>query len=81
MPERRTKTRPRVLKAARIVFNNRRSVLDCTARDLTEGGACLIVGNAAGLPEAFELQIPVDNLRRQCRIAWKRAGRIGVKFV
>jgi PilZ domain len=81
MPERRTKPRQRILKAAKIIFNNRRSVFDCTARDLTAEGACLIVGGAAGLPNTFELQVPVDNLRRHCRVAWKRAGRIGVKFV
>jgi len=80
MAERRTKTRPRTLKAAKIIFNQRRSVFDCTARDLTDEGACLIIGGA-GLPDTFELQIPADNLRRHCRVSWKRAGRIGVKFV
>jgi len=81
MTERRTKPRPRTLKAAKIIFNQRRSILDCTARDLTDEGACLIVGGAVGLPNRFELQVPADNLRRHCRVAWKRAGRIGVKFV
>jgi len=80
MEERRKKQRSRTLKAAKIVFNNRRSILDCTARDITDEGACLVVGGLAGIPDSFELQVPVDNLRRQCRVVWKRAGRIGVGF-
>jgi PilZ domain len=80
MDDRRKTHRGRMLKAAKIIFNNRRSILDCTARDITDDGACLIVGNLAGVPDAFELQVPVDNLKRHCRVIWKRAGRIGVRF-
>jgi hypothetical protein len=80
MDERRKKQRQRTLKAAKIIFNDRRSILDCTARDITDDGACLIVGSLAGVPDAFELQVPVDNLRRHCRVMWKRSGRIGIRF-
>ena len=40
--EKRT-TSPGTLKAGRIVFNQRRSVLDCTVRNLSSTGACLDV--------------------------------------
>ena len=80
MDDRRKTHRQRTLKAAKIIFNNRRSILDCTARDITDHGACLIIGGLAGVPDAFELQVPVDNLQQRCRVIWKRAGRIGVRF-
>jgi hypothetical protein len=81
MEERREKRRQRTLKAGKIVFNQKRSVLDCTARDLTETGACLVIGSSIGLPESFELLIPIDNIRRSCLVMWRSADRVGVKFV
>jgi hypothetical protein len=81
MEERRKKRRQRTFKAGKIIFNQQRSVLDCTARDLTEMGACLVVGSSVGLPEVFELLIPIDNVKRSCRVIWKSVDRVGVKFV
>jgi hypothetical protein len=81
MDERRKKRRQRTLKAGKIVFNQQRSVLDCTARDLTEMGACLVVGSSVGIPKMFELLIPIDDVKRSCRVIWRSADRVGVKFV
>ena len=80
MEERRNKRRQRTLKAGKIVFNQQRSVVDCTARDFTDEGACLVVESTVGIPDAFELLVPIDNLKRPCQVVWKSAGRIGVKF-
>jgi hypothetical protein len=79
--ERRTKRRQRTFKAAKIIFNQQRSVLDCTARDITETGACLVVGSSVGLPEVFELRIPIDNVKHSCRVMWRSPDRVGVKFI
>jgi hypothetical protein len=81
MEERRTKRRQRTFKAGKIIFNQQRSVLDCTARDFTEEGACLVVGSSVGLPEKFELLIPIDKVKRVCRVIWRSSDRVGVKFV
>jgi len=81
MEERRKRRRTRALKAGKIVFNRRLSVIDCTVRDLTEDGACLVVASVVGVPDAFDLLIPFDNLKRSCRVIWKMAGKIGVTFV
>jgi len=81
MEERRRKRRQRTFKACKIIFNQQRSVLDCTARDLTDEGACLVAGSTVGLPDMFDLLIPIDSLKRSCRVVWKSTDRVGVKFI
>jgi hypothetical protein len=81
MEERRIKRRQRSLKAGKIVFNRQLSVIDCTVRDLTDEGACLVVGSPVGLPKSFELLIPFDRFKRTCRVIWKSSDRIGVTFL
>ena len=81
MEERRKKRRQRSLKAGKIVFNRQRSVMDCTIRNLNDEGACLVVASPVGLPDTFELLIPIDNFKRNCRVAWKSADKIGVTFL
>jgi hypothetical protein len=57
MSERRTTGRQRVLKAGKIVFNNGASVLDCTVRNVSGTGACLMVVNALAVPAEFDLRL------------------------
>jgi hypothetical protein len=78
--EQRKKPRHRTLKAGRIIFNQRRSVLDCTVRNLSSTGARLDVPSTVGIPEAFELIIESDEIARSCRVAWRTERRIGVLF-
>lgn len=72
--------RLRVLKGAKIIFNNGGSVIDCTARNLNAGGAALDVETTAGVPNEFHLVIHGAPQHR-CQIRWKRPGRIGVAFL
>jgi hypothetical protein len=77
--DRRQRPRFRVLKSARIVLNDRASTLDCTVRNVSDGGACLVLATASILPLAFELSI--DGLPyRTCRVVWQYCNRVGVKF-
>ncbi len=72
--------RLRVLKGAKIIFNNGSSVIDCTARNLSPGGAALEVPTTAGIPAEFDLQIQ-GVAQHRCQVRWKRDGRIGVTFL
>ena len=72
--------RRRMLTAARIVFNNKSSVYDCTVRDLSEGGARLILPNLLGVPKSFELWIDKFNSKYVCDTVWRNKGQMGVKF-
>jgi hypothetical protein len=80
MSERRTQPRHRTFKAGQIVFNERFSVISCTARNLSDGGACLVLATSVGIPEDFELTIAADGVSRRCHLAWRSEHRIGVAF-
>jgi len=80
MSEQRRHPRYRTLRAGRIVFNHRSSVISCTVRNLSEGGACLQVATSIGIPDCFDLTIEPDGATRPCQIAWRSEQRIGVAF-
>jgi len=77
---RRPPPRARTLKKGRIAFNHNRSTIDCTVRNLSPWGACLIVTSPLGVPETFDLFIDSDHVHRPARIVWRKEGRIGVSF-
>jgi hypothetical protein len=76
--EGRRAPRKRTLKGARIVFNNRRSAIDCTVRNVSAHGALLLLPSIAGVPNEFELW--TDGTCHTARIVWKGAGKIGVSW-
>jgi PilZ domain len=80
METRRRQERHRTLKAGKIIFNRKTSVVDCTVRNLSEGGACLQVDTIVGIPETFELLISAEHTARPCAVKWKSAHRLGVLF-
>jgi hypothetical protein len=78
MSERRAAARQRLLKAGTIIYNNAGSVYDCTVRNVSKTGACLMVTSPLTVPAEFDLLM--EGARRHCTVAWRRADRIGVKF-
>lgn len=79
--ERRAHPRHRVLKGAKAVFNQNQSVIDCTVRDLSLGGAKLACADAASLPDIFQLIITSDRELRDVRVAWRKSRELGVAFL
>jgi hypothetical protein len=80
MNERRTSTRQRSFLQGRIMFNNRRSSLDCLVRDISEQGAKLKFSEAIAVPEAIELFIPSKNETYRARVRWRVGEEVGVAF-
>lgn len=78
--ERRRRPRARTLKAARILFNEHHSVIDCTVRNLSPEGACLNVASALGIPERFDVIFEADHSIRPCRVVWHKEKQLGVEF-
>jgi PilZ domain len=78
--EQRRQTRARTLKSARILFNDHRSVIDCTVRNLSPTGACLNVASALGIPERFDVMFDADQSVRPCRMVWHKEKQLGVEF-
>jgi hypothetical protein len=78
--ERRRQLRMRALKSAHILFNEHRSTIDCTVRNLSPVGACLNVASSVGIPERFEVMFDSDRSIRACRMIWHKEKQIGVEF-
>ena len=80
MPEHRKAQRRRVLKTAKIIFNGKSSVIDCTVRNLSADGALLIVPSTMGIPADFELVLDGESRPIFCRKVWQRERQLGVLF-
>ena len=77
---RRIATRHRVLQGGAISFHHLGAKIDCTARNLSETGACLLVQSPIGIPDDFDLLLDRERAPRRCHVVWRSANRIGVKF-
>ena len=76
--DKRRSKRRRVLLGARITYRGRTST-ECTVRDLSETGACLLVASPIGIPDTFDL-VFVDGTVKSCKREWRKANKIGVSF-
>ncbi|MDO8360795.1 MAG: PilZ domain-containing protein [Devosia sp.] len=77
--EHRVAQRRTTLKVGHIVFNNGRSTIDCTVRNLSAKGAKLLVASVVGIPDTFDLMLD-GHTRQPCRVAWRRLKELGVSF-
>ena len=77
--EKRALYRQRVLKTGTIEFGG--SAIDCTVRNLSAFGAALDVASPVGIPERFTLVVPADEVRKPCRVVWRKERRICVSFL
>jgi hypothetical protein len=76
MDNRRSAGRTPISKAARLLFGRHRGDVEVT--DIGEGGAKIYKSGSAILPLTFELSF--DNLRRNCRMVWRKGNFFGVTF-
>ena len=76
----RQNPRHRTLKGGSILFGFA-AAIDCVIRNLSVTGACLEVDSSVGIPDDFTLLIKPEHLKRNCRVAWRAARRIGVRFI
>jgi len=70
----------RVLRGGKIIFNDRRSVVDCLVRNLSDHEATLTVKSTMGLPKTFDLLISGDKESRPCDVSWQTENRMAVSF-
>jgi hypothetical protein len=76
--ERRLVPRRQTSKVGKIILHHGRPGDVCTVSNMSPVGALLLVANAHGLPEQFDLDM--DGYGRRCTARWRRLDRIGVKF-
>ena len=67
-----------MLKAGKIVMAPNQPTVNCTVVDYSAGGACLDLGGQLTVPQRIEFIY--GNVRRKCRVVWKRGSRIGVAY-
>lgn len=79
--DKRRDQRRRTFKGGKILFNLDRSVIDCTVKNLSQGGAALLVESTVGIPGEFNLLISPDHVLKPCKVVWKTDTQIGVSFV
>ncbi len=72
--------RPKTLKSGKIVFSEKRCLVDCTVCDFSEVGAKLQTDLAVECPDSFEL-ILQDGSTYECTVVWRKADFLGVEFV
>ena len=80
MTEKRRTPRQRVLKGAKISTRQLGTSIDCTVRNVSETGACLVVTTPVGIPDTFDLVL-ADGGVRPCKVEWRKADKIGVSFL
>jgi hypothetical protein len=78
--EHRHSQRLRTLKGGSIIFGLAPAV-DCIVRNLSSAGALLAVESPLGIPEDFTLLIKPELKKKRCRVVWRKADKIGVRFV
>jgi PilZ domain len=78
MNEHRSAPRHRILKAGTISFGG--GAIDCTIRNISETGAALDVVTPLFIPDRFTLVVQTAQLKRPCRIVWRKERRMGVAF-
>jgi hypothetical protein len=76
-PDRRTSPRRKVLRGGKTFWPNGDSA-DCTVYNFSETGAKLELSGHG--PNAFDLVVDGDPLRRSCLVVWRKAKFVGVKF-
>jgi hypothetical protein len=78
MDHHRIAPRRRVLRASSIELGG--DPIDCIVRNISETGAALEALSPLYIPDRFTLFVQADQLKRRCRVIWRKERRIGVRF-
>ena len=81
MGERRSSARQKSFLKGQIIFNNRRSVVECLIRDISSDGARLIMSQTGIIPDVIELYIPQKEETLRARVQRRADDEIGVAFI
>ena len=79
MTDQRNSQRESTYKAARI-GTGPRATLHCGVRNLSATGACLRVDDPLSVPDTFNLVFDSGEASRTCRVMWRNARQVGVRF-
>jgi hypothetical protein len=80
MLDNRRYPRDLVLKTGQIELPEQPAIA-CAILNIGKAGACVLVPERAGIPDAFDLRIDPTAGVRRCRVVWRDGPKIGFEFV
>ena len=79
MDNKRDVVRMRRLKEARLIFNNKQSVMSCVLRDASNCGARVTIGEPYLVPYEFDFALTGQPVRPARKI-WVKQNEMGLQF-
>lgn len=81
---RRSRRKPTALPAV-LTFPNMRLAVGCTVSDMSGSGAKItlteVQGDVGELPDRLTLALTADYMQVDCDVVWRRAGKLGLRFL
>ena len=77
----RRSTRKRVLLGGKIVYNEGSYTYDCRIRDLSDGGARVVVAAGLVIPTHVVLIDTRGGIAYEAEVVWMKAPEFGLKFL
>jgi hypothetical protein len=81
MSERRKELRSRTLLGGVIAFNESRSTLECSVRNLSEQGARIEFTSSALLPDRFDMTVGRKQTTFRASTVWRTQAAAGVRLI
>ena len=78
--DRRDERRARVLKAGKLVYDRRHSVIDCIIRDISPLGARIRTTQILVIPDELELLVVSDAELHPAKVLWRSYTECGLLF-
>ena len=79
--EGRKSARKRVILRGKVIYNEGVFTVDCRIRDISEGGARILLPEGQVIPTRVILLDMRDRLAYECAVAWARGPEYGLKFL
>lgn len=67
--------------AAGVLRAGRHINLRCGIREMSVGGARLLVESTIAAPDSFQLELADDGVAVACAVVWRRGKELGVRFL
>lgn len=80
MDNKREDVRMRRLKDARLIFNDKKSVMSCVVRDASNCGARVTIGEPYLVPYEFDFAL-TGQPARPARKVWVKQNEMGLQFI
>jgi len=78
--EKRLGGRTRVFFGGKILVDPELTAVECHVKNVSRGGATIVVQSGDFLPDQFDLVIRKTNERHHAVVAWSRGRRLGVTY-